>query len=277
MLWKIGSNYKTRTWHNVIIVWLLSLADTDLQLMDPLHLRHLFQHWCRFQSLDRFILWALKINLDAAGYNERDKQSSWSKTRHFQTNEVLFKSSTSALFLFKESEKKGQDLMFIIGLCASTPPSPPSQLREIGVSIFPLSHNMTSKINPKCKKEWRLDATENQDWQTRGSGVEGRGGAVIVSGKMVWQKLIRLAELWLYNEQPPPTPRHSHLTMLSTMNTHATRFSIAALRRNQIKEQIIRMEQKQKTEKEGTGGWSWKLCGEVSFMCEHRGSQDSPH
>lgn len=48
--------------------------------------------------------------------------------------------------------------MFIIGLRASTPPSPPSQLREIGVSIFPLSHKMTSKIRLKigCKRKPRL-------------------------------------------------------------------------------------------------------------------------
>lgn len=78
------------------------------------------------------------------------------------------------------------------------------------------------------------------------------------------------------NNNPPP-PHDSHLTMLSTMNTHATRFSVAARRRNQIKEQIIRMEQKQKAEKEGTGGRSCKLCGELSFMCEHCGSQDFPH
>lgn len=132
------------------------------------------------------------------------------------------KLSASALFLFKESEKKGQDLMFIIGLCASTPPSPPSQLREIGVSIFPLSHNMTSKINPKCKKGWRLDAKENQDWQNRGSGVEGRGGPVIVSGKMVWQQLIRLAELWLSNEQHPPLSQTSHYAV----NHEHTRYEI---------------------------------------------------
>lgn len=89
LLWKIGYSYKARAWHNGIIVWLLSLADTGLQLMDPLPMRYLFQHWCRFQPSDRFILWALKTKLDAAGYNERDKQSSWSETRHFQTNEVL--------------------------------------------------------------------------------------------------------------------------------------------------------------------------------------------
>lgn len=156
--------------------------------------------------------------------------------------------------------------MFIIG------PRPPSQLREIGVSIFPLSHNMTSKINPRCKKEWRLDATENQDWQNRGSGVEGRGGAVIVSGKMVWQQLIRLAELWLSNEQHPPS-RHSHLTMLSTMNTHATRFSIDARHHNQIKEQIIRMEQKQKTERRELRGEAENSAGKFHScvnIADHR-------
>lgn len=74
---------------------------------------------------------------------------------------------------------------------------------------------------------------ENQDWQNRGSGIERRGGAVIVSGKMVWQQLIRLAELWLSNEHPPLW-QSSHYAV---NHEHTLiRFSIASLCRNQIKE-----------------------------------------
>lgn len=106
---------------------------------------------------------------------------------------------------------------------------------------------------------------ENQDWQNRGSGKEERGGAVIVSGEMVWQQLIRLAELWLSNEHPPLW-QSSHYVV---NHEHTLiRFSIASLRRNQIKEQIARMEPKHKTWMGGKRE-SWKLCGEVSFMCEH--------
>lgn len=103
---------------------------------------------------------------------------------------------------------------------------------------------------------------ENQDWQNRGSGMEGRGGAVIVSREMVWQQLIRLTELWLSNEHPPLW--QSSYYVVNHEHT-LVRFSIASLRRNQIKEQITRMEPKHKTGKRE----SWKLCGEVSFMCEH--------
>lgn len=111
---------------------------------------------------------------------------------------------------------------------------------------------------------------ENRDWQNRGSGEERRGGAAIVSRKMVWLQLIRLDELWLSNERPPLwqsshyAVNHEHMLI---------RFSIASFCHNQIKEQIIRMEPKQ--DREGGERKSWKLCGEVSCMCEHCGSQDS--
>lgn len=108
---------------------------------------------------------------------------------------------------------------------------------------------------------------ENQDWQNRGSGVEGRGRAVIVSGKMVWQQLIRLAKLWLSNEDPPLWQSSPY----AVSHEHIIRFSIASLHRSQIKEQIIRMEAKHKAGKEGRG----KAEHSVSFMCEHCGAQDS--
>lgn len=116
--------------------------------------------------------------------------------------------------------------------------------------IQALNHNWQSleSLTSLCLIIWYLKWTlsarkiqawmqENRDWQNRGSEVEGRGRAVIVRGKMVWQQLIRLAKLWLFNEDPPLW-QSSYYAF--NHERKLIRFSIASLRRNQIKEQIIR-------------------------------------
>lgn len=146
--------------------------------------------------------------------------------------------------VISDSEKTQEDLMSVIRLYASAQPNPQSQLNEFGVSIFAFLIIWCLKKQTPSARKSEAGMQENQDWHNRGSGVEGRGGAVIVSGKMVWQQLIRLAKLWLPNKHPPLwQPSHHAVSHEHTL----TRFSIASLRRNQIKEQIIRMEPKHKT------------------------------
>lgn len=69
----------------------------------------------------------------------------------------------------------------------------------------------------------------------------------------------------------------SHLTTLSTMNTRSTRFSIASLLLSQIKEGTHQNGTKNKRggEREEKKR-CLRLSGELSFMCERCGSQNSP-
>lgn len=66
----------------------------------------------------------------------------------------------------------------------------------------------------------------------------------------------------------------SHLTTPSTMNTHSTRFCISPLLHCQIRVGMHQNGTKTKERERDRG--RERLSGEVSVMCEHCGSQNSP-
>lgn len=83
------------------------------------------------------------------------------------------------------------------------------------------------------------------------------------------------------NNTPNPS-QSSHYAVNHEHTRYEILYCIAARRRNQIKEKIIRMEQKQKTEKEGTGGakpktlwgsfihvWTSRITGFSPLIREH--------
>lgn len=133
--------------------------------------------------------------------------------------------------------------VYYLSLCVCT--TKPSITAEwVWSQYLCFSDNMIFKINTICEEEWSRDAIKTKIDITEVAEWREEVGPVIVSGKMVWQQLIRLAKLWLSNKHPPLwQPSHHAVNHEHTL----TRFSIVSLRRNQIKEQIIRMEPKHKT------------------------------